>query len=92
MQYTADVQQELMQTTLPALATHIENVATTLTLRTIDMEIHRCNWSLIVQGVQGLPNEDETATRKSMVDFATNCLHIENAAIISATRRMLPHR
>ena len=78
-QYTADVQQELMQTTLPALVTHIENVATTLTLRTIDMEIHRRKWSLIVQGVQGPPNEDETATRKAMVDFATNCLVIENA-------------
>ena len=32
-----------------------------------------------MQGVQGPPNEDETATRKSMVDFATNCLHIEKA-------------
>ena len=79
MQYTADVQQELMQTTLPALATHVENVTTTLTLRTIDMEIHRRKWSLIVQGVQEPPNEDEPATRKCTVDFPTNCLHIENA-------------
>ena len=78
-QYTADVQQELMQTTLPALVTHIENVATTLTLRTIDMKIHRRKCSLIVQVVQGPPNEDETASRKAMVDFAINCLLIANA-------------
>ena len=79
VQYSADMQQEITQTTLPALATHIENVATTLTLRTIDMELHRRKWSLIVQGVQGPPNEDESATRKAMIDFATNCLLIENA-------------
>ena len=36
-------------------------------------------WSLTVQGVQGPPNEDESATRKAMIDFATNCLLIENA-------------
>ena len=32
-----------------------------------------------MQGVQGPPNEDETATRKAMGDFATNSLFIGNA-------------
>ena len=36
-----------------------------------------------MQGVQGPPNEDETATRKSMVDFATNCLHVHHVRIVS---------
>ena len=43
------------------------------------LDIKRPKWSLIVLGVRGPPNEDETATRKAMVYFATNCLHIENA-------------
>lgn len=79
-QHSADVHEELIQTTMPSLNTHIENVATTLTLRTIDMELHRRKWGLIVQGVKGPPNEEENATRKSMIEFATNCLQIENAS------------
>ena len=65
---------------MPSLNTHIENVATTLTLRIVDMELHRRKWGLIVQGVKGPPNEEENATRKSMIEFATNCLQIENAS------------
>ena len=62
------------------LGAHISCYAHDTRLYPMYMELHRRKWGMIVQGVKGPPNEEENATRKSIIEFATNCLQIENAS------------
>ena len=64
MQYTSDNQHQLTQ----EFSSHLEQLASALVLRTLDMEVHTRNWNLIIQGLKGPGNENESATRKSIIN------------------------
>ncbi len=80
MQYTSDNQHQLTQNKLPEFSSHLEQLASALVLRTLDMEVHTRNWNLIIQGLKGPGNENESATRKSIINLASTLLQVENAA------------
>ena len=44
------------------------------------MEVHSRKWNLIIQGVKGPANENESTTRKATIDLATTHLRVVNAA------------
>ena len=44
------------------------------------MEVHSRKWNLIIQGVKGPANENESATRKATIDLAKSHLRVVNAA------------
>ena len=80
MEYTSNNQHHLTQNKLPELSSHLEQLASALVLRTLDMEVHSRKWNLIIQGVKGPANENESDTRKAAIDLAKSHLRVVNAA------------
>ena len=72
---------DLYTTTVPALAQHVSDVATALSLRLLDIDVHRRKWSLSIQGLKGAADEDEDVTRTKCVELATAQLKVENASV-----------
>ena len=79
MQFTSKRMDDLEKVALPALASHVEQVASALALQTLDIDVHRRKWSLTVQGLKGDPDEDDADTRRACVRLrrfsphATDC-------------------
>ena len=80
VQFTSKRMDDLEKVTLPALASHVEQVASALALQTLDIDVHRRKWSLTVQGLKGDPDEDDVDTRRACVRLARQHLDIEDAA------------
>ena len=71
---------EFYHHTLPAIAQHIQDVATGLALQTFDLDEHRRKWSLTAQGLKGDEDEDEDDTRAACVNLAQQHMGITDAA------------
>ena len=76
-------------TVLPALVDHFNSVACGLAQQTLDIDVHRRKWSLVLQGLDGRANEDAETTRRVAVDFARTHLKVGYA---DATRLAACHR
>ena len=63
-----------------AVTTPGDGAVTTPAQRTLDMEVHKRKWNLIIQGLKGPANENKSATCKATIDLATTHLRIVNAA------------
>ena len=68
---------DLYSTTLPAITSHIETIATGLAMQTLDLGMHRRKWGLTIRGLQGSAEEKECDIR---VTLAKDHLQIPNAA------------
>ena len=81
---------DICQTSLPALASQVEKVATALALQTLDIDVHHRKWSLAIHGVKGKAGETEGDTRSSCVALARQHLSVANAteADFSACHRL----
>ena len=64
----------LKNTALPALASHVSNIANNLTLRHLELETHRRKWNLILHGIKGDADEFQHITRESVLKFAKDKL------------------
>ena len=71
---------DVTNTTLPSLATHVEKVATALALQTLDIDVHRRKWSLTIQGLKGAAGEEDEDTRDACVKLAKDKLGIADAS------------
>ena len=78
--FTSHKLDDLCDTQMPALASHVEKVATALALQTLDLDVHRRKWSLTIQGVKGDAEEEDAVTRRACVDLARNHLGIADAS------------
>ena len=78
--FTSQKLDDLRQTVLPGLASHIEQVATSLALQTLDLDMHRRKWSITIHGLKGKAKEEEAETRQACVDLATSHLLIPDAS------------
>ena len=81
VQFTSKRMDDLEKVTLPALACHVEQVASALALQTLDIDVHRRRWSLTVQGVEGDADEDDADIRRACVQLARQHMDIEYAAL-----------
>ena len=79
VEHTSARMDDLVSTTLPALTAHVEGVATALTIRLLDMDVHRRKWTLNIQGVKGQAGEEEDITRQSCVKLARDQLGVNDA-------------
>ena len=70
---------DLEKVTIPALASHVEQVASALALQTLDIDVHRRKWSLTVQGLKGVADEDDADDHRACVQLAHQHLDIEDA-------------
>ena len=58
VEHTSAWMYDLVSTTLHALISHVEGVATALTMRLLDIDVHRRKWTLNIQGVNdALPTD-----------------------------------
>ena len=76
---TADRLEHITTSVLPALANHVSSIACGLALQTLDLDVHRRKWSLVLHGLDGPANEDAQVTRKVAVDFARDKLKVIDA-------------
>ena len=77
LQFVSRRVDDVYQVSLPALATHVEKVATALAMQTMDIDVHRRKWSLTIHGLKGPAQEDDTDTRKACVKLAREQLDID---------------
>ena len=70
---------DIRNTDLPALASHLEKVASGLALQTLNLDVHSRKWSLTIQGIKGEADEDEATTRQACADLARSHLKITDA-------------
>ena len=77
LQFVSRRVDDVYQVSLPALATHVEKVATALAMQTMDIDVHRRKWSLTIHGLKGPAQEDDTDTRKACVKLAREQLGID---------------
>ena len=70
---------DIRNTDLPALASHLEKVASGLALQTLNLDVHSRKWSLTIQGIKGEADEDEATTRHACADLARSHLKITDA-------------
>ena len=80
MEFTSRRMDDLEKSALPALAQHVERVATKLALQTLDLDIHSRKWSLTIQGLNGAANEDKDITCRACVKLAKDHLSIADAS------------
>ena len=79
MNYTTSRLDDLHKDTLPALAKHVESIATALAFQTLDLDVHRRKWSLTIQGLEGVAGESEVVTRKACISLAKASLGVKDA-------------
>lgn len=80
LQFHSDQLDDLAKVAIPALTSHFEKVATALAMQTLEIDVHRRKWSLIVHGIKGAAREDEAATRQKVIDMAQQKLKVTAAA------------
>ena len=73
---------DVSNTTLQTLATHVERVATALALQTLDIDVHRRKWSITIQGLKGATGEEDEDTRAACVKLAKDKLGIADASLV----------
>ena len=68
---------DIYEQTIPVINHHISTIASALTQRLLDLDVHRRKWSLNIQGIRGNAGEDEEVTRAKVVAFASDKLGIQ---------------
>ena len=71
---------DLYRVTLPSITAHMEKLATQLAMQTLDIDMHRRKWNIMVHGVSGAENEDEGVTRSKCVKLAQEHMQLPEAS------------
>lgn len=79
MQFTAERLDATVKQLLPAITDHMAQLADGLVQQTLQIDVHRRKWNLILHGVDGPAGEDEAATRSTCVSFANSVLKVSDA-------------
>ena len=70
---------------LPAVTKHSSNVSQRLLHETLKMDAHRRKWNVVVHGIDGPADEDESATRAAVTNFATSALKLSPEVVKDST-------
>ena len=79
LQFTSERVDRLMKTSLPAITDHIAQIAESLAQQTLEIDVHRRKWNIIVHGIEGPVAESEEATRGACTTFASEVLKVTDA-------------
>ena len=90
LEFTSKQIKEINDKTIPDLEKKFMDIATKISLNTLDLDTHRRKWSLILNGVNGDAGESEQQTRTKVRQFATHQLKITGAdsQIFTACHRL----
>ena len=89
LQFTSERLDSAIKTILPSLSAHMTQLSEGLAMQTLQIDVHRRKWNLIVHGIEGPANEDEKLTRAACIKFAKDILQVEDA---ESTRLAACHR
>ena len=71
LQFTSERLNSLATEVLPAISNHMAHIAESLAHQTLQIDVHRRKWNIIIHGIEGPAGEIEHATRaKSILDLA----------------------
>ena len=70
---------------MPAVTKHSSNVSQRLLHETLKIDAHRRKWNVVVHGVDGPADEDESATRAAVINFATTALKLSPEVVKDST-------
>ena len=79
IQYTSDRLAALATEVLPALSNHMSQIAETLTHQTLQIDVHRRKWNILIHGIEGPAGEEEGITRAKCIQFAREVLKVTDA-------------
>ena len=89
MKDTQDRLEATVKQLLPQITGHLAKLSEGLAQQTLQMDVHRRKWNLIIHGIDGPAGEEEAATRASCTKFARDTLRVADA---DATRYSACHR
>ena len=80
LQFTSESLNSLAAEVLPAISNHMAQIAESLAHQTLQIDVHRRKWNIIIHGIEGPAGELEHATRAKSIQFAQEVLKVEDAA------------
>ena len=90
IQFTSERLNALATEVLPALSNHMARIAESLAHQTLQIDVHRRKWNVVIHGIDGPAGEEEGVTRSKCVNLLwrssrllmLNAWHLANAGII----------
>ena len=79
IQFTSERLDALATDVLPALSNHMARIAESLAHQTLQIDVHRRKWNVIIHGIDGPAGEEEGVTRTKCVNFAREVLKVADA-------------
>ena len=79
IQFTSERLDALATEVLPALSNHMAQIAESLAHQTLQIDVHRRKWNVIIHGIDGPAGEEEGVTRTKCVNFAREVLKVADA-------------
>ena len=94
LKFTSQRLEDTVKVILPDLCAHMTMLAEGLAKQTLQLDVHRRKWNLILHGLKGEVGEEESRTRAACVAFARDALRVPGAsdARISACHRLSKNR
>ena len=80
LQFTSERLNALATEVLPAVTDHMARIAESLAHQTLQIDVHRRKWNIIIHGIEGPAGELEHTTRAKCIQFAQEVLKVEDAA------------
>ena len=80
LQFTSERLNTLAAEVIPAMADHMAQITESLAHQTLQIDVHRRKWNIIIHGIEGPAGELEHATRAKCIKFAQDILKVEDAA------------
>ena len=87
--HTQDRLESTIKHLLPSVTNHLARVTEGLAQQTLQMDVHRRKWNVIIHGIDGPAGEGEEVTRAASIDFARDKLKVADA---DSTRISACHR
>ena len=89
LQFTSERLNSAIKDILPSISSHMTQLSEKLSLQTLEIDVHRRKWNLVLHGLNGPAGEDETRTRAACIKFAREVLKVPDA---DATQMAACHR
>ena len=67
MQFTSERLNTLAAEVIPAMADHMAQITESLAHQTLQIDVHRRKWNIIIHGIEGPAGETEHATRTKCI-------------------------
>ena len=80
LQFTSERLNTLATEVLPAMCDHMARITESLAHQTLQIDVHRRKWNIVIHGIEGPVGELECATRAKCIQFAKEVLQVEDAA------------